>query len=148
MRLAVVLCGVHPTTGEVLAISRKDDPTSFGLPGGKVDPEDGPLDPENLHGTLARAVVREIREELGVHLRPDGVHLTFAEVDPTGFLTYCFTTSPDALAGASTQEGEGIVRWVDWETLVQGPFGSYNTSIRAHLQRMATCDSSSLTLTV
>ena len=147
MRIAVVLCGVNPTTSEVLAVSRKDDHTSFGLPGGKVDPEDGPLDPENLHTTLARAVVREIREEIGVQLRLDEVHLTFAEVDPTGFLTYCFTAN-NTLSSASTQEGEGVVRWVSWETLVAGPFGSYNTSIRAHLRRMATCDTSSSTLTV
>lgn len=129
--LAVVVC-VRNETGRVLAVSRRNDPTAFGLPGGKVDPEDGPTDPESLLSTLKRAVAREVWEEVGVRIDPDEFWLEFHLPDASGFWNFCFEASAEAFDGASTQDGEGVTRWVDWEALERGPFGSYNQALRAH----------------
>lgn len=132
MPLAVVLCG-RDAAGRVLAISRKDDHTAFGLPGGKVDPEDGPTDPEHIMETLRRAIIREVREEIGVELDPDDLWCDFQLPDPYGYWNFCFGVSGEALAAATTQPGEGVVAWVDWETLERGPFGPFNSALQAHL---------------
>ena len=132
MPLAVVLCGVN-TDGSVLAISRRNDHTAFGLPGGKVDPEDGLIDPENRLSTLRRALVREVREEIGVDLQDADLQLSFQLPDPCNYWNFCFVVDGAALASATTQEGEGIVSWEPWETLERGPFSSYNTALREHL---------------
>lgn len=130
--LAVCLL-VRDEGGQILAVSRKDDPTAFGLPGGKVDPQDGELHPEARGDTLRRAMVREVREELGVNIDPDLLVFEFQHPDATGYWNFCFTVEHEHLAGAKTQTGEGVVAWVDWATLERGPFGDFNTALHAHL---------------
>ena len=44
--------------GQILAVSRKDDPNDFGLPGGKLDPGE----------TFTAGAIREVREETGLHI--------------------------------------------------------------------------------
>jgi 8-oxo-dGTP pyrophosphatase MutT (NUDIX family) len=129
--LAVVLCVREGD--EVLAVSRRDDPAAFGLVGGKVDPEDGPVDPEHLMATLRRALVREVREEIGVELDPDDLWFEFQLPDPSGYWNVCFGAPAHLLRGASTQEGEGVVAWVGWPTLESGPFGAYNRALHSHI---------------
>ncbi len=97
--------------GKVLAVSRRDDPTAFGLPGGKVDTGE----------TLAQAAARELKEETGldaVGLKPFFVHR-----EDDGFTT---TTFIGSVTGSISTDEEGLVRWVDREVLFNGPFGSYN----------------------
>lgn len=124
--------------GRVLAVSRKDDHTQFGVPGGKVDPEDGSLAMPEFVGTVKRAVARELGEEAGVRLPAEGFRIVHQGVCPGGkdgiaywqvTLTYDF----DDDWVAETQPGEGVVAWVPWETLEGGPFGTYNRKLRAAL---------------
>lgn len=128
--LAVVLFA-QDAEGRLLAISRRDDETQFGLPGGKVDVEDGPCDPEHLFKTLVDALVREVVEETGVSLDRTRVHLVYQCPDPTGYWNFCFATSESV--APSTQPGEGVVAWVSWDVLERGPFGEFNRALREHL---------------
>ena len=49
---------------EVLAVSRKDNHKDFGLPGGKVDPEDF---------SNVDAIIREVKEETGLDINMWGI---------------------------------------------------------------------------
>jgi 8-oxo-dGTP pyrophosphatase MutT (NUDIX family) len=116
---------------KVLAVSRKDDPTKFGLPGGKVDPADG----ERLGGALKAAAIRELREETGVDLSGNQKSLEpfFVRVDEIGFVTYTFIfRGKRALVNPTQQPHEGKVEWVTWDTMFEGPFGSYNKDLFQH----------------
>jgi 8-oxo-dGTP pyrophosphatase MutT (NUDIX family) len=132
-RPLAVLLFVRNAGGEVLAISRKEDHTQFGLIGGKVDPEDGPVDPDQLVETLCRAVIREVREEIGVELRREDLVGVLHHPDEYGYWNFCFGVHDGVEVDAATQEGEGVTTWVDWDVLVNGPFKEFNTALRAHV---------------
>src|ERR1035437_3070592 len=61
MKKAVCIL-VYNDDGEILAVSRKNDPNDLGLPGGKVDPGE----------TEEEAVVREMLEETGLEISKIG----------------------------------------------------------------------------
>ena len=116
MKAATVL--VIADDGKVLAVSRRDDPSAFGLPGGKVDPGE----------TLEQAAARELQEETGLtatDLRP-----VFTRREDDGFTT---TTFVGKVSGQINTDEEGVIRWVDPEVLFAGPFGGYNRKLFAQL---------------
>lgn len=110
-----------PITGLYLGVSRKDDPTAFGLPGGKVDPGELPH----------QAVVRELLEETGL-IADEGtvkqVFLRDAEPGPDGKGFYCATYIMAVTGNINTTEA-GRVDWITQETLFAGPFGLYNKAL-------------------
>ena len=104
--------------GKVLAVSRRDDPTAFGLPGGKVDPGETP----------AEAAARELEEETGLtatNLKP-----VFVREEGDGYTT---TTFVGHVTGNIRTDEEGVVRWVHRDVLFNGPFGEYNKKLFAKL---------------
>ena len=104
--------------GKILAVSRRDDPSAFGLPGGKVDPGETP----------AEAAARELQEETGLiatDLKP-----VFVREEGDGYTT---TTFVGHVTGNIKTDEEGVVRWVDREVLFSGPFGGYNRKLFAKL---------------
>ncbi len=109
--------------GQVLAVSRKDNLTSFGLIGGKVDPEDT---------SVEAAMVRECKEETNL----DVYNLKLIDVRIYGVSTettyeqYCFIgdyTGEILDQEVLNNKGEtGLVKWLDSSELETGFFGDYN----------------------
>lgn len=102
--------------GKFLAVSRKDDPTDFGLPGGKVDP--GESDEE--------AARRELQEETG--LEAGELRFLYGGVCPGGKdgVAYWTTTYVGDFDGEIHTEEAGVVKWVTPDVLLSGSFRGYN----------------------
>lgn len=102
---------------EVLAVSRKDDHTAFGLPGGKVEGDEPRL----------AAAVRELKEETGLIVEHHNMNPVFKHEEEDYVTT---TFMPFSYRGeVQSPEGEGIARWVSPEVLTNGPFGQYNRQL-------------------
>ena len=111
-------CLVLGDDGTVLAVSRRDDPTAFGLPGGKVDGAETPED----------AARRELEEETG--LTATSLKQVFVRKEEDGFTCTTFVCKVD---GEIDTDEEGVVRWVKPQALFDGPFGAYNRALWAKL---------------
>ena len=104
--------------GKILGVSRKDDHTKMGLPGGKVDGDE----------TLIEAIKRETLEETGLEIvviesiykRMDG------EYECTTFLCSLVQSHPGD--DFPTTES-GRVAWITWEDLFNGAFREYNLAL-------------------
>ena len=99
--------------GKVLAVSRKHDPSDFGMPGGKVDPGE----------TAIVAAARELEEETG--LKASELNPVFAHFDGD---SHC-TTFVGKIEGDIDTNEAGVIRWVDPQVLLQGSFGDYNRAL-------------------
>lgn len=108
---------IFTNSNKILAVSRKYDPTDFGLVGGKVDPGETPEE----------ALVRETKEETGLDLTE---YKQVFEIEDSGFI--CTTYLCKASGQVSSSE-KGIVKEVDWMELLNGTFGSYNSQLFNHL---------------
>ena len=110
MRKAVCIL-VFNEDGKILGVSRKNDATNFGLPGGKVDSGE----------TEEQAVLRELLEETG--LRIFDIRKVFEHTEDREYWTSCWS---GRIEGSIHTNEAGVVRWVDKETLMRGAFGEYN----------------------
>lgn len=103
---------------KIIGVSRKDNPTQFGLVGGKVDDGETPEE----------ALIRETKEETGLDI------IKYEKIfERTDDDFKCSTYLCDVTGEITTNE-LGIVKEVDWSELLAGPFGSYNQQLLNHLK--------------
>jgi ADP-ribose pyrophosphatase YjhB (NUDIX family) len=108
--------------GLILAISRRNNKTIFGLPGGKFDPE--------TDQTPMDAAVRETREETSVEVKK--CIQIYKRVEPArevggeAFECYCFYALEWEGEPMNSEEGE--VAWLTYEelTTTKAAFPRYN----------------------
>lgn len=121
MKLAGVMLVVKD--GRILAISRRNDRTKFGLPGGKAEEKE----------TAEEAAIRETMEETSIIVKR--ASLIYHRVEPADgpngmdFHSYCFYAEEWWGQPASSEEGE--VKWLTPEevTISKAAFGQYNTQM-------------------
>lgn len=113
--------------GGVLAVSRRDNFSSFGLPGGKIESGETPEE----------AAVRELREETGLIVARENLRMVYVGIEPvSGALVTSFLAEHPEGGGVHRQEGEGVLVWAGWPSLTDGPFGAYNAAVRKALAQV------------
>lgn len=108
--------------GLILGVSRKDNHTDFGLPGGKMDPEDN-NDP-------MITAIRECKEETGLDI--SDLQLVFA-IHKSGNMGHTYLAK---YSGEINHNEPHVVKWVPMEVLVNGCFGRYNKMVSESLTDM------------
>jgi 8-oxo-dGTP pyrophosphatase MutT (NUDIX family) len=129
-------CVLIERHGLVLAVSRKHDRHDWGLPGGKLEPDEDPL----------AAAVRELAEETGLTVEPHRLELVYSGVTHTKKWTPTYALTPKFLRRYSSElgqamerrlaaprdTGQGAVGWVSWEELCspRATYHLYNRELR------------------
>lgn len=108
--------------GLILGVSRKHDHNDFGLPGGKMDPEDG-------NNPIITAM-RETKEETGLDV--SNLELIFA-IHKHGYMSYTYLAK---WKGEINYTEPHIVKWITKQKLMQGGFGLYNRLVIDSLEDM------------
>lgn len=109
------------SNGEVLAVSRKDDHSNFGLCGGKVD--DGE--------TREEAMIRECKEESGLTIKS---MIPVFQMHKWGYMGYTYLVT-DWEGEISTNEPH-IVKFAPYDIVLKGSFGKWNKLVAESLISM------------
>lgn len=108
-----------PVTRMILAVSRKDNPNDFGLPGGKVEPGQ----------TEMEAAYAELSQETGIFLYRkliDGSTSLQEIFRRDGGVTFRASLTSVFMIVPKAPGETGVVAWVTPQQLVDGCFGDYN----------------------
>ncbi len=108
--------------GLILGVSRKDNHKDFGLPGGKMDPED--------NGDPMVTAIRECKEETGLDVYD--LQLVFA-IHKSGNMGYTYLAK---YSGEINHNEPHVVKWVPMQVLINGSFGRYNEMVSESLTSM------------
>lgn len=112
----LAVCGILIEDGKILTVSRKDDHTKLGLPGGKVDL--GELPQESM--------VRECFEETGIKVTVSVDSFADWCTDKYYVICYILRRASDKVYEISEEE-TGKVEFVEIKKLLESsPFAEYN----------------------
>jgi len=119
VKLASIALIFNRDKSKILGVSRKEDTTKFGLPGGKIDWGEKIYD----------GMVREVKEETGISVlsanpiffREDGEYIVGVYL-------------VNKYEGEINTTEKGIVKWITFEDLKRGAFSEYNTQLEEHLK--------------
>ena len=107
--------------GKLLAVTRKNNHTDWGLPGGKVDDTDD---------NVIDAIVREVLEETGYHISVLTLAPSFCMLDDTNgnkVITFRCVLLNNTPKSVNTEVETGLVNWKNASDLVNGTsFDGYN----------------------
>jgi len=125
--VSVIVC-YNPLLDLILAVHRKDDPSDWGLPGGKIEEGESPL----------CAAMRELVEETCYAVVSDRYMRLLDKRMEGEFSVYVFIVEYDNLA-IHTGPSEQNYAWVKPALLTDGSFADFNTQlfsdIASELQR-------------
>ncbi len=108
---------------EYLAVTRKDDHTNFGFPGGAVE----------LGESLIDAIHRETKEETGLEI--SSLQKIYEGYDDKDYLVTCYSAAWVGKIFIDNKEETGLVKWVSKDILIeQSSFKVYNTKIFQELE--------------
>jgi ADP-ribose pyrophosphatase YjhB (NUDIX family) len=120
MKISAQVVLINPE-GLVLGVSRKDNHNDFGLIGGKKEEID--LTPEDT-------AIRETKEETGLDIC--NLRLVFA-THKDGYMGYTYLAD---YTGEINHNEPHVVKWVPFESLVNGSFGEYNKLVYESIKDM------------
>lgn len=105
---------VDPETNLILAVSRKTNHEQFGFPGGTVEDNE----------TFLEGAIRELKEETGYIInddyKPQEVHEHLVKDRHVKLFSIPLNKLTDT---KERLKGEGVRKFVSWNTLLSGPFG-------------------------
>lgn len=105
---------VDPETNLILAVSRKTNHEQFGFPGGTVEDNE----------TFLEGAIRELKEETGYIINDDYKPLEVHEHLVKDRHVKLFSVPLNKLTDTKERlKGEGVLKFVSWNTLLNGPFG-------------------------
>jgi 8-oxo-dGTP pyrophosphatase MutT (NUDIX family) len=121
-------CVLAIENGKVLAVSRKNDPTAFGLPGGKVEPGD----------TTRKTARLELLQETGYDIAEEDLMLIYVGKSDDKYTCYTYLANCSLSERHPVSEDEtGIVEWITPNILINGPFGKYNRQMLIRYHELA-----------
>lgn len=127
MKIEAAVALIFSYTGKILSVSRKDDPTDFNLPGGKIEPGE----------TSIQAAIREIFEETGLHVGEEVLEEVFiGQADGIFCSTFLLKSKiPEEIMELEQFPNEGVVAWKTWEDITgRNTYAEYNRELKQKVE--------------
>lgn len=116
----LAVCVVIINGDKILATHRRNNVDDWGLPGGKVDPGETPI----------QAIRREVLEETGY----DCEKYNFIRIrTDEEYEVYCYSADFNDLIYI-TNDHEHLGDWVNIKKIIEGCFGKFNIDLLNHLK--------------
>jgi 8-oxo-dGTP diphosphatase len=119
IKLASIAVIFNDDKSKILGVSRKDDKTKFGLPGGKID--EGEI--------IYNGMIREVKEETGIIVL-SASPIFFREDGDYVVNVYLV----NEYEGTINTTEKGVVSWITFDDLKTGAFPEYNKMLEEHLR--------------